>query len=197
MQEFLQNSLRKGPAACIGCRARLLFQGFAVIEYRDAVEEQNILCAKRQPASKPLRLYIADIDQRDFCVGAGQKRREAAGKRIAEDHKLAVCFCVRICDRKQGLGAGEKNGMFSTRITKDGAVLARVDPTDFTKAYTETAIAVETSADSVTYRIPRVLLPDGSLWWKAADSRETIRCGADFYDKGDTIPAGRLWFAER
>ena len=94
-------------------------------------------------------------------------------------------------------GAGEKNGMFTTRITKDGAVLAQVDPTDFTKAYAETAIAVETSADSVTYRIPRVLLPDGSLWWKAADSRETIRCGADFYNKGDTIPAGRLWFAER
>ncbi len=94
-------------------------------------------------------------------------------------------------------GAGEKNGLFTTRITQDGAFLAKVDPADFTISVAETAIAAEIAADSVTYRIPRALLPDGELWWKAADSRETIRCGADFYDKGDTIPAGRLWFVER
>ena len=58
-------------------------------------------------------------------------------------------------------------------------------------------IDAEIGCDYVLYRIPRAFLPDGTLWLKAADSRVAIRYSADFYDKGDTVPAGRLWFVVR
>ena len=73
-----------------------------MIENGDAVEEQDILRIERQPAAKPLRLHIADIDQCDLRIGAGQKRRKAACKRIAEDHKLAVRIRTGVRDREQG-----------------------------------------------------------------------------------------------
>ena len=80
MQEFLQICLQNARQPCIGCRALVLFDRFAVIQDRDTVEEQNVLCIKRQPAAKPLRLHIADIDQRYFRVAPDQERCKAAGE---------------------------------------------------------------------------------------------------------------------
>ena len=91
-------------------------------------------------------------------------------------------------------GESEQNGMFVTLWNDTGAVLAAVEHKDYTARRAEHSISAEIGTDHVVYRIPRALLPEGTLWIKAADSRETIRCGEDFYDKGDTTPAGRLWF---
>ena len=46
-------------------------------------------------------------------------------------------------------------------------------------------------ADFVTYSLPRSECP--VQWFKVCDSTVQISCPEDFYDKGDTIPAGRLW----
>lgn len=94
-------------------------------------------------------------------------------------------------------GENETHGVFATAWTENGATIGAVDTKNYTSRRTEREIEAEIGEDSVLYRIPRALLPEGTLWLKAADSRETIRCGADFYDKGDTVPAGRLWFVVR
>ena len=94
-------------------------------------------------------------------------------------------------------GENETHGVFATAWTENGATIGAVDTKNYTSRRTERKIEAEIGEDSVLYRIPRTLLPEGTLWLKAADSRETIRCGADFYDKGDTVPAGRLWFVVR
>lgn len=98
-------------------------------------------------------------------------------------------------------GEGEHGGMFATIWTKDGVQLAAVgkqDHHDDTSDYTDVAVAMSIQAEveenSVTYHIPCSLLPKGTLWVKAADSREPIRTGEDFYDHGDSVPVGRLWF---
>lgn len=113
-----------------------------------------------------------------------------------------------LCENRDGswmqvfvTGEGERGGTFTTIWTKDGAQIAAVgkqDHHDDTNDYTNVAVAMSIQAeieeDCVTYHIPKNLLPKGVLWVKAADSRESIRTGEDFYDHGDTIPAGRLWF---
>lgn len=98
-------------------------------------------------------------------------------------------------------GEGEHGGTFATIWTEEGPQLAAVgkqdhhdDTSDFTDVAVAKSIDTQIGEDYITYRIPRTLLPKGKLWVKAADSREPIRCGEDFYDKGDTVPAGRLWF---
>lgn len=89
---------------------------------------------------------------------------------------------------------GEAQGIFSTAWAGKDAIIRKVQSDDYTVRTDVQIIDAEVGYDYVLYKIPRALLPKGILWIKAADSRETIRCGADFYDKGDTIPAGRLWF---
>lgn len=94
-------------------------------------------------------------------------------------------------------GEGENHGIFVTAFSAAGVILARVETGDYTKILSEAPITATITEYSVTYHIPRSLLPQGILWFKAADSCEPIRCGEDFYNKGDTIPAGRLWFMIR
>lgn len=114
----------------------------------------------------------------------------------------------KLCDDRGGswmqvfvTGEGERGGTFATIWTKDGAQLAAVgkqDHHDDESDYTDVAVAIgiegEIGEDFVAYSIPRNLLPKGNLWFKAADSRESIRTGEDFYDHGDCVPVGRLWF---
>ena len=69
----------KRPAAGTSRRA-FLFECFAVIKNRDAVEKQDVLRVKRQPTAKTFRLHIADIDQRDLRISLSLKRRKTAGK---------------------------------------------------------------------------------------------------------------------
>ncbi|MCQ2432004.1 MAG: hypothetical protein MJ175_05295 [Clostridia bacterium] len=91
-------------------------------------------------------------------------------------------------------GKGECGGVLTARMTEDGAVLSRVSAASWNCVIDSTPIKAVVADDSVEYRIPAELLPGGELWVKAADSREPIRRGEDFYDRGDCVPAGRLWF---
>ncbi len=89
----------------------------------------------------------------------------------------------------------ETGGIYMTRFTETGVVLSKTDSSDFRRVEAEAEISAEITERAIVYHIPRSLLPAGNvLWMKAADSREPIEKGEDFYDKGDTIPAGRLWF---
>ena len=63
--------------------------------------------------------------------------------------------------------------------------------TDFTDRVRATTVPMTVGADFVTYSLPRSECP--VQWFKVCDSTEEITCPEDFYDKGDTIPAGRLW----
>ena len=65
------------------------------------------------------------------------------------------------------------------------------DPADFTRRVRATTVPMTVTADSVTYELPRSSL--SVQWFKVCDSTEEVTCAEDFYDKGDTIPAGRLW----
>ena len=62
---------------------------------------------------------------------------------------------------------------------------------DFTKRVRAATVPMTVGADLVTYTLPRSDNP--VQWFKVCDSTEEITCAEDFYDKGDTLPAGRLW----
>ena len=66
------------------------------------------------------------------------------------------------------------------------------DPTDFSKrTCAAQRIPVEVGCDFVTYRLPRSAVD--VQWFKVCDSSEEIVSPEDFYDKGDTLPAGRMY----
>ena len=63
--------------------------------------------------------------------------------------------------------------------------------TDFTKRVRATTVPMTVSSDSITYSLPRSDNP--VQWFKVCDSTEEVKTPEDFYDKGDTLPSGRLW----
>ena len=67
----------------------------------------------------------------------------------------------------------------------------QTDPDDFTQRCRMTTVPMTVGEDFVTYTLPRSDAP--VQWFKVCDSTEEVTCAEDFYDKGDTIPAGRLW----
>ena len=67
----------------------------------------------------------------------------------------------------------------------------QTDTGDFTKRVRAATVPITVTEDSVTYELPRSTLT--KQWFKVCDSTEEIICPEDFYDKGDTLPAGRLW----
>ena len=62
---------------------------------------------------------------------------------------------------------------------------------DFTKRERVMTVAVTIRSDSVTYDLPKSAITE--QWFKVCDSTEEIRQPEDFYDKGDTLPAGRMY----
>ncbi|MBR5870927.1 MAG: hypothetical protein IKZ09_07815 [Clostridia bacterium] len=84
---------------------------------------------------------------------------------------------------------------YTVTLNEDGqtATLWQLDsPTDFSvKSAAAQTIPVTVGADFVTYHLPRAEIDE--QWFKVCDSTEEILCPEDFYDKGDTLPAGRLW----
>ena len=87
--------------------------------------------------------------------------------------------------------------LYTVRAENGEAILYRISERDFLETEPVGKIGLTVDRDSVTWEIPSGLLPAGSLWAKAADSIEQIASYEDFYDKGDTIPAGRLFFVCR
>ena len=84
---------------------------------------------------------------------------------------------------------------YTVTLNEDGqtATLWQLDSsTDFSvKSAAAQTIPVTVGADFVTYHLPRAEIDE--QWFKVCDSTEEIICPEDFYDKGDTLPAGRLW----
>ncbi|MGM9626134.1 MAG: hypothetical protein ACI3XM_10570 [Eubacteriales bacterium] len=65
------------------------------------------------------------------------------------------------------------------------------DAEDFTKRERVLTLDVTIRSDSITYDLPKSAIDE--QWFKVCDSTEEIRHPEDFYDKGDTLPAGRMY----
>ncbi len=87
----------------------VLADGLAAVEDGGAVEEEDVLGIEGQPGAEALGLEVADIHERDLCIGPCKQRCEAAGKRVAEDDEFPVRLCCRVRDGQKRFGAGEED----------------------------------------------------------------------------------------
>ena len=87
----------------------VLADGLAAVEDGGAVEEEDVLGIEGQPGAEALGLEVADIHERDLCIGPCEQRREAAGERIAEDDERPVRLCCRVGDGQERFGAGKED----------------------------------------------------------------------------------------
>lgn len=83
---------------------------------------------------------------------------------------------------------------YTVKLNADGTTASMyrlTDAADFSKRECVADVPVTISENTITYDLPKSTVEE--QWFKVCDSTEEITSPEDFYDKGDTLPAGRLY----